>query len=350
MKTVIRNFKSIRHIELDAKRINIIIGEPNVGKSNVLEALSLLGEESYRTSVLGELSIRYNAMAQLYHKRQLAEPIFIRHDEARLGILYEFDQNKHTLVYGNDKGLDRQLRDEAPESYKDTQSYLGYVDARGSGGYSNTPGRTSLRIARPVRKYVFINAELKGDIYSVLIAPHGENLFSTIYHHTELSEAVVEMLAHHDLQLVLEQEERTLKVQYVEDNGLVIQLPYHLIADTLQRAIFYTAAIYSNRNATLLFEEPENHSFPGYVKDFAHKVIDDENGNTFFIATHSPYFLETILESADYDDVTISVAYQQAHETRLRQLTNSELEEIHDYGTDLFFNLSRYYDTESAAA
>ena len=38
----IENFKSLRHIELnDCKRINIFIGKPNVGKSNILEALSL---------------------------------------------------------------------------------------------------------------------------------------------------------------------------------------------------------------------------------------------------------------------------------------------------------------------
>ncbi|KAA6335511.1 DNA replication and repair protein RecF, partial [termite gut metagenome] len=38
----ITNFKSIKDIYLnDCRRINLFIGKPNVGKSNILEALSL---------------------------------------------------------------------------------------------------------------------------------------------------------------------------------------------------------------------------------------------------------------------------------------------------------------------
>ena len=38
----IRNFKSIRELKLTGfKRINLFIGRPNVGKSNLREALSL---------------------------------------------------------------------------------------------------------------------------------------------------------------------------------------------------------------------------------------------------------------------------------------------------------------------
>ena len=35
------NFKSIKHLDLNCKRINIFIGKPNVGKSNILEGLGL---------------------------------------------------------------------------------------------------------------------------------------------------------------------------------------------------------------------------------------------------------------------------------------------------------------------
>ncbi|GHT21985.1 hypothetical protein FACS189430_03060 [Bacteroidia bacterium] len=38
------NFKSIQDIVLeDCRRINLFIGKPNVGKSNILEALTLMG-------------------------------------------------------------------------------------------------------------------------------------------------------------------------------------------------------------------------------------------------------------------------------------------------------------------
>jgi AAA15 family ATPase/GTPase len=37
----ISNFKLIKHLGLDCKRINLFIGEPNTGKSNILEALGI---------------------------------------------------------------------------------------------------------------------------------------------------------------------------------------------------------------------------------------------------------------------------------------------------------------------
>ncbi|RLD47927.1 MAG: hypothetical protein DRI94_13290, partial [Bacteroidetes bacterium] len=37
----IKNFKSIKELNFNPKKINIFIGAPNVGKSNILEALSL---------------------------------------------------------------------------------------------------------------------------------------------------------------------------------------------------------------------------------------------------------------------------------------------------------------------
>ncbi|MCS6962894.1 AAA family ATPase [Thermoflexus sp.] len=35
----IRNFKSIKELRIDCRRVNLFIGPPNTGKSNLLEAL-----------------------------------------------------------------------------------------------------------------------------------------------------------------------------------------------------------------------------------------------------------------------------------------------------------------------
>ncbi|MDZ7336887.1 MAG: AAA family ATPase, partial [candidate division KSB1 bacterium] len=37
----IKNFKSIKHITLDCRKVNIFIGKPNTGKSNILESVSI---------------------------------------------------------------------------------------------------------------------------------------------------------------------------------------------------------------------------------------------------------------------------------------------------------------------
>jgi hypothetical protein len=48
----IKNFKSIKYLSIDCKRINLFIGEPNAGKSNILEALGVISWCSYE----GELT------------------------------------------------------------------------------------------------------------------------------------------------------------------------------------------------------------------------------------------------------------------------------------------------------
>ena len=52
----IRNFKSVEHLELGCRRVNVLIGEPNTGKSNILEALGLIsyvGHSSNPNSLRG---------------------------------------------------------------------------------------------------------------------------------------------------------------------------------------------------------------------------------------------------------------------------------------------------------
>jgi AAA15 family ATPase/GTPase len=41
-KLFIKNFKSVKEAELECSKINVFIGEPNTGKSNILETIALL--------------------------------------------------------------------------------------------------------------------------------------------------------------------------------------------------------------------------------------------------------------------------------------------------------------------
>ena len=47
----IKNFKSIEHLELSCRRVNVLIGEPNTGKSNILEALGLISYAGHSNEV-----------------------------------------------------------------------------------------------------------------------------------------------------------------------------------------------------------------------------------------------------------------------------------------------------------
>jgi predicted ATPase len=67
----IKNFKSIRHLEMNGfKKINLFIGKPNVGKSNILEALSIFTIPllvNYPSVKLNDL-VRAESMLEIFHQ------------------------------------------------------------------------------------------------------------------------------------------------------------------------------------------------------------------------------------------------------------------------------------------
>src|ERR1700759_3184468 len=65
----ISNFKSIHHQKIDGcKRINVFVGPPNVGKSNILEALTLLSPVSSKNGEIFSLGhvLRIKNSSELY--------------------------------------------------------------------------------------------------------------------------------------------------------------------------------------------------------------------------------------------------------------------------------------------
>jgi len=98
----IRNFKSIRHIRIDCKRINVFIGEPNSGKSNILKAigfLSYLGlggapEKYVRTRVFRELFYDKDIEQELVIKANFAE-VSAKVEDANIMFRYRIDGPNH---------------------------------------------------------------------------------------------------------------------------------------------------------------------------------------------------------------------------------------------------------------
>jgi hypothetical protein len=148
------------------------------------------------------------------------------------------------------------------------------------------------------------------------------------------------LFAEQRLELVLYDEKQEFLLQ--KKIGLrICQYPFFSIADTFRRFMFYITAIESNKNSVIIFEEPEVHSFPPYVKAMAHRIVDSEE-NQFFISTHSPYLLQTLIRELDESQLSVFITYYKDYQTCVRQLTVEELQEAEDLSIDLFYNLSRY--------
>ncbi|MEP7171331.1 MAG: AAA family ATPase, partial [Bacteroidota bacterium] len=197
-----------------------------------------------------------------------------------------------------------------------------------------------------IRKYNFKRFtsahEEKTNIFftNFLLSPNGYNLFALIQTHPQIRALANDFFKEYNLDFVLNRKENILEIQRRIDD-FVDTISFSSIADTLQRIIFHLAAVESNKNAILIFEEPEAHSFPPYISMFAQKVIQAKE-NQFFIATHSPYLLNEIIENCPKDEIAIFVCSYKDHQTHARLLKPEELEELDNYGVDIFFNIAKY--------
>ena len=101
-----------------------------------------------------------------------------------------------------------------------------------------------------------------------------------------------------------------------EVNDELYDYPYFTISETLQRLVFYTIAIQSNSNSVILFDEPESNMFPFYIKEFGERLTEDET-NQFFITTHNPYLLGSLLDKTDKDNINIFITKMKNYETTI---------------------------------
>lgn len=331
----IENFKSIRQVKMDCSRINLIIGQPNVGKSNILEALSLFSVKYSKdeSKFLGEF-IRYNDFSELFFDQEIDNSISLFTNKDNLVIDYRENHFLFTIGYKHNVEwfLDHSnILDSSPPTEKILQYRVSLNgDANRDFFNYNTP--------HYIKKYIFKSPEFNSEkIIGPLSPPFGENLFSVIISNSNLKEEIASWFKIYGLDLVLDKRTKSLSVQKREGN-IVYPISYNLIADTLQRMIFHYAAIESNKDSILLFEEPESHSFPPYIAQLAHKIMEGDNNNQYFITTHSPFLFNTIVENTDFDELSVFIASYKDYQTHLKKLSKADLSELLNNGIDIFFN------------
>ena len=314
----VKNFKSIKHLKIDCKRINVFIGKPNTGKSNILESLGVF---SLTFSLLHIRSfVRFESMTNLFYDQDIRSKIEISAGNYYSEILYDRQ--------GYYKG--RQIdKNKGPFGFEFNLSSGGV----GSGGGSR---ESPFRFYR----FQFLHDFKKYD-FDYLMPPNGENLLFVLQMDKSLRKIAADIFREYALRLVLKPQESKIEVQKEVEEDVIISYPYSLVSDTLQRIIFHTAAIETNKDSILIFEEPESHAFPFYTKDLAERIADDES-NQYFMSTHNPYFLIPLLSKAPKDDIGIFITYFEDYQTKVKPLSQKEKVEILDLEASAFFNLDKF--------
>jgi len=315
-RLAIENFKSIRSLELECRRVNVFIGEPNTGKSNILEALGLLSLMAYRENP--SLFVRMKRPQELFHNYNIREPIRIAVDEDEV-------VGKHDIE-----------NDVARFYVKGQVEALLVIGADGVSFVGLTPD-----FVKRLMFYRFTpDTTFRRKHQAFLLPPDGHNLPSVLAFNSSLRSMISEILQDYGYRLMIDLHRATLEIAW-ELGDVLWRLPYELLSDTLRRLIFHLAAIESNEGAVITMEEPEAHAFPAYTKYLAERVALDDR-NQYFITTHNPYFLLSLVEKTPVKELAVYVTYLRGYETRAKLLSEDELEELLDLASAVFFNLDRF--------
>ena len=352
----IKNFKSIRHQTIDdCRRVNVFIGYPNVGKSNILEALSLFSINAAHADF--STFIRMENFTTLFFDGKINQFEFFD-GEFREQLEIKINE-KHRVVVRPENDILSFMQQFQKEGTSFEKEDLKIITLDDSAGVSIV---TSFQVDEKgkqisnfqaggiqrqdelaeVKKYQFLkHTEFLSKGYSSLSYPFGENIFNIISTNKLLKKEVSELFKDYNLELIYDRRLQEFTILKRTESG-IFSIPYTMIADTLQRVIFYKAAILSNKEKVLLFEEPEAHMFPPYISKFTSDIIHDENNNQYFLATHSPFVLNDFMEDMDKEDLSLYAVGLKDGATVIRRLSDEEITEVYQYGVDLFFNLEDY--------
>ena len=320
-QVTIENFKSIRQLSFACSRVNVFVGEPGAGKSNLLEALGMFSFAYFGGR--GQLSdfVRLSGLSDLFYDRIVDHPLSIGCDDQRI-----------TLAFNS--GAFQGLWSSGETRLADLYGNLGGPNLQVSGQVSGDFGF--------VRSYRFQPAgKLNRFESAFLMPPFGENLISVLLAHADVYQEAGRPFETIGLELNIRLPELELELQKrVKQASISYSYPYVLASDTFQRVVFFLAAIRTSQNSTLVLEEPEAHAFPYYTTSLAEDIGLDANQNQYFITTHNPYFLLPLVEKTPKDQLRVFVTYLKDYETKLRELTARELSRLDQ--SDLFWNLRKY--------
>lgn len=328
------NFKSIKHLEInDCNKINVFIGMPNAGKSNILEALGLFGLILDNKNSLIDKLIRFKLNSELFFEENTSDEIGLKINNTNINItLNEFKQRSKPY-----SSLNEQL-------IYYTTNMPSSIKWQNEGYEFRLLEDDELSL---IKKYQFQQTEfIKSGNKNSLLYPDGANLVEIISSNPELRKIVNDLFFNNNLKLLIEKNTNELRIFKEYQDGTVFTLPYELIADTLQRLIFYKAAIMSNKDAVLLFEEPEAHCFEPYILEFANAVKYDKNDNQFFIVTHSDYIIKEFLRDEESKENTnIYLVNNVDGETKVKLLDKKNNEDVFEFGMNIFFNFESLWET-----
>jgi predicted ATPase len=339
----IRDFKSIREVELELGPVTVLVGRSGTGKSNLVQAIRFLRN----------LLLDQNEAISYEFGWERIVPVGETRPRTAIEVLFSIPGEERDYIYRLGFGMPGQQKFPGAAELREERLGLGtdilFARVKGDNnhwGWEKAPSLAPtpepnhwgpmLGLFPSLHQVVFANAALSTGIgyyhfpattLSVPnAAPHGQNLLQKIpglsdaatnylavmrgitqdFHHPDIRKNLLASLQALDPAIVsveldsLVNPQRAIIGHKTADRVFALTLDQE--SDGLRRFYAHLLALYQTPSKlALVFEEPENAIFPGALSLLADefKAAPRENRGQVILTTHNPTFLDAF----DVDDV-----------------------------------------------
>jgi hypothetical protein len=323
----IERFKSILSLAPPCRKVNVFIGAPDTGKTNILEALYLLSRLGWGLPLDSSLRLSGDVgLEALFYRQFLDRPlqISLRLDRPLPG----------------SSALELTLSAEAAGA-GGLRARLDPVGVAATIAWSG--GWRVGELLDWIRCYVYAgtagwHSAVEGPVVSV---PQGSNLLYIARHQQRVYDFLKELVAELGWKLRFDLNRRTFLRSEVRA-AEIVDYNLDLLSDSLKRLFFYGAILLTSEDATLVLDEPDVFAFPPYPRTLGEMIADDAS-NQFFLTTPNPYFLAALAEKTPPAHLALFVCSRREDgSTGARRLEEAEVARVIELGSSVFFNLDEF--------
>lgn len=324
----VERFKSIKELSLTCRKVNVFIGAPDTGKTNILEALYFVSRLGWGSPIDTSLRLRSDlGFDPLFYRQFFDRPI-------RISLTVEGPSGQTGEVFVQAAitgGMDRRLVVSTPYSSGEltfgSQMHVPQLEWVRYYAYSGS------------EQWSYYTGYYQGTTF--ITPPNGGNLLYIARHNAEVYDFLKTTVAGLNWKLKFDQAQKAFRLSEVRGDEIV-EYNLDLLSDSLKRQFFYGAILQSSDNVTLVFDEPDVFAFPPFPKALG-EMIGADPSNQFFLTTHNPYFLAGIIQKTPADNLALFVCFRdQDGSTRTRLLSKDEISRVVELGASVFFNLSDF--------
>jgi hypothetical protein len=330
-KLSIDRFKSMRSLSISCRKVNVFIGAPDTGKTNILEALYFLSRLGWSLPIDNSLRLRQElGFDTLFFRQFFDHPFQILLD---LGSPRPRVRGMELRVEATVTGQERSLAVTVLPAGHNLNLRFGQV--------------AHISELDWIRFYSYMSSEAwqynSGWLHGqqVPTVPHGSNLIYIARHNQKVYDFLKEIVSALNWKLRFDQSQKTFRLSEVRADE-ILDYNLDLLSDSLKRLFFYGAILLTSQDTALVLDEPDVFAFPPYPKTLGEMIAEDES-NQFFLTTHNPYFLAGIIGKTPVEKLALFVCYRDSEgATAVKALTADNVATVIEQGANVFFNLDQF--------